>query len=188
MSESAVTKKLIADGFKAVMEKKSFEKITILDITDHCGLNRQTFYYHFQDKYELLNWILHTEVIIPFTEDLTIDNWNDKLLGILYVIKDNGRFYANAFNTSHGDEFRRYLLEAITKVLLDVINQLADDRPINSEDKNFVAEFLSYGVLGSVIKWVRTGMKESPEATAAFLQELVNGFKSFVASKYFPKK
>ena len=56
MSEAAVTKKVIADGFRYVMEKKSFDKITISDITDKCGLNRQTFYYHFQDKYELLNW------------------------------------------------------------------------------------------------------------------------------------
>ena len=73
MSESILTKRIIADGFRAVMAKKSFEKITISDITDQCGLNRQTFYYHFQDKYELLNWILYTEVITPFTEDLTID-------------------------------------------------------------------------------------------------------------------
>lgn len=187
MSESVLTKKVIADGFKAVMGKKGFEKITIADITDHCGLNRQTFYYHFQDKYDLLNWILYNEVIVPFTNDLTIDNWNDKLLGILYVIRDNARFYSNAFNTPHGDEFRQFLFNAVTAVLSDVIDQFADGYTINDEDKQFIAEFLSYGVSGSVTKWVRTGMKQTPEATAKFLQELVNGFKSFAASRYFPK-
>ena len=54
MPESVVTKQAIADVFKEIMDKKSFDKITISDITGKCGLNRQTFYYHFQDKYDLL--------------------------------------------------------------------------------------------------------------------------------------
>lgn len=183
MSESITTKRSIADGFKILMEKKSFEKITIADITDQCGLNRQTFYYHFQDKYELLNWILLTEVITPFKEGLTIDNWNDKLLEILLVIYDNSKFYSNAFNTSHGNEFRQYLFSVVTEVLSDVIDKLSEGTPINPEDKQFIAEFISYGVSGSVTKWVTTGMKQSPEKTARHLKEIVNGFKSFAAQR-----
>ena len=187
MSESILTKKIIADGFRTVMAKKSFEKITISDITDQCGLNRQTFYYHFQDKYELLNWILYTEVITPFTEDLTIDNWNEKLLGILIVVKKHSRFYSNAFNTTHGDEFRQFLFNTVTGILCGVIDQIAEGQTVNPDDKQFIAEFLSYGVSGSVTNWVRTGMKQSPEDTVRHLQEVVNGFKSFVAAKYIPK-
>ncbi|HAB61398.1 MAG TPA: dihydroxyacetone kinase transcriptional activator DhaS, partial [Lachnospiraceae bacterium] len=48
MSESMITKQAIARGFKQLMKEKTFDKITILDITKTCGLNRQTFYYHFQ--------------------------------------------------------------------------------------------------------------------------------------------
>lgn len=55
MSDSLITKKAIASGIKELTQKKSFNKISIRDITDQCGLNRQTFYYHFQDKYELIN-------------------------------------------------------------------------------------------------------------------------------------
>ena len=67
MSESITTKNAIAAGFRTLMEKKSFEKITISDITDECGLNRQTFYYHFKDKYDLLNWIFYNEIITLLT-------------------------------------------------------------------------------------------------------------------------
>ena len=42
---------------KELMKRKSLEKITVSDIVQNCGLNRQTFYYHFQDKYDLVNWI-----------------------------------------------------------------------------------------------------------------------------------
>ena len=54
MSDSLITKRAIAAGIKELTKKKSFDKITVSDISEICGLNRQTFYYHFQDKYELV--------------------------------------------------------------------------------------------------------------------------------------
>ena len=61
MSDSLITKKAIAAALKQVCREKPFDKISIADITAVCGLNRQTFYYHFQDKYELLSWIYYNE-------------------------------------------------------------------------------------------------------------------------------
>ncbi len=184
MSETSATKKIIASGFKEVMDKKSFEKITISDIAAQCGLNRQSFYYHFRDKYELLNWILNTDIFIPFKDGLTIDNWNDKLLATLIAIKDNSRFYTNAFNTTQGNEFRQFLFEAVTDIMSEIIDQLTADRTLMPEDKQFIAEFFSYGISGSVTKWVRSGMKQSPESTAKHIKVIVNGFKSFAAVKF----
>ena len=63
MANSELTKRVLADGIKKVMETKAFDKITVTDITDSCGVSRNTFYYHFQDKYELVNWIFYTEII-----------------------------------------------------------------------------------------------------------------------------
>ncbi len=188
MSEPAVTKKLIADGFKQLMAKKPFEKITIADITDQCGLNRQTFYYHFQDKYELLNWIFYSDVIEPFSDGLTIDNWSDHLLEILLIIKNDAKFYANAMSTSHGEEFRRFLFNAVTDVLCEVIDQITAGRTVNQPDRQFIAEFFAYGVSGIVTRWVTTGMKQSPEHTAVYLKNLVNDFKAFAVERYVLEK
>lgn len=184
MSEAFVTKKAIADGFKCLMDKKPFEKITIADITDSCGLNRQTFYYHFKDKYELLNWILFSDVIEPFSNGLTIDNWSDHLMQILVIVKENSKFYANAMNTSHGEEFHRYLFNAVTGVLCQVVDQIADGRSISPADRQFIAEFFAYGVSGTVSKWVTTGMKRSPEEIAVYIKYLVNDFKAFAVERY----
>ena len=65
------TKDVISQSFKNLMEKKSFDKITISDISDEAKINRQTFYYHFHDKYELLNTIFsvsYTHLTLPTTE------------------------------------------------------------------------------------------------------------------------
>ena len=75
----------------------------------------------------------------------------------------------------------------ITEVLCGVIDQIAEGQTVNPDDKQFIAEFLSYGVSGSVTNWVKTGMKQRPEDTVRHLQEVVNGFKSFVVAKYLPK-
>ena len=55
MSDALITKRAIAEALKKICREKPFDKISIADITSDCGLNRQTFYYHFQDKYELLS-------------------------------------------------------------------------------------------------------------------------------------
>ena len=95
VSESLITKKAIAYGLKELTKKKSFDKITIRDITETCGLNRQTFYYHFQDKYELADWIYYNEAISIIINDLTFDNWDSKLLLMLTQMKNESYFYQN---------------------------------------------------------------------------------------------
>ena len=60
MADAVSTKQALAKGLKATLEHKSLDRVTVGDITTFCGLNRQTFYYHFEDKYALLNWIYYT--------------------------------------------------------------------------------------------------------------------------------
>ena len=60
-----LTKRLIANSFKELMLQIPFEKITIKMITDHASVIRPTFYNHFHDKYELVEWIVNDEIIDP---------------------------------------------------------------------------------------------------------------------------
>lgn len=184
MSESNITKKAIADGFKALMTKKSFEKITISDITNECGLNRQTFYYHFQDKYELLNWIFYKEIINELKENYTIDKWSDALLDMLIVLKNNAKFYTNALNTSYSNEFREYLFSATAQLFEEILDRVTYGLILEANDKKFIAEFMSYGVSGSIIKWILSGMKEKPEDIVARMKNLFNDSKTVTISRY----
>ena len=54
---SEITKKALAETLKKLLSKNKLNKITIKEITEDCGVNRQTFYYHFKDIYDLLEWI-----------------------------------------------------------------------------------------------------------------------------------
>ena len=85
MAKHEKTKQAIAAGFKSLMNEKAFDKITVSDITSRCGLNRQTFYYHFQDKYDLFTWILQKEALISPKISLNIYNWSEAIYRTLSV-------------------------------------------------------------------------------------------------------
>ena len=63
MADSNITKKALAGALKELMDTKPFQKISVSDICERCQMNRKSFYYHFKDKYDLMNWIYDTEFI-----------------------------------------------------------------------------------------------------------------------------
>ena len=92
---SEITKKALATSLKKLLSKKELSKITISNITDDCGVNRQTFYYHFKDVYDLLEWIYLNEVIQPMNGKDTYDNWQQGFLSIFEYILENKEFVKN---------------------------------------------------------------------------------------------
>ena len=89
---SEITKKALAASLKKLLSKKELAKITISNITDDCGVNRQTFYYHFKDVYDLLEWIYLNEVIQSMNGKDTYDNWQQVFLSIFEYILANKEF------------------------------------------------------------------------------------------------
>ena len=70
MADSNITKNALATSLKNLMKEKPFEKISVSDICDACGMNRKSFYYHFKDKYDLVNWIF----LVGFLSKMNIDD------------------------------------------------------------------------------------------------------------------
>lgn len=83
MSDSLITKRALAKSLKELCQYRNFEKISINDLTSKCSLNRQTFYYHFQDKYDLLQWLYYDELFIDIENIITFNNWDQCLLKVL---------------------------------------------------------------------------------------------------------
>ncbi len=184
MSESLITKQAIANGLKKVMKSKSFTKVNVTDITAACGLNRQTFYYHFHDKYDLLNWIFCNEVLVMLTTDLTIDSWPKNLYQMLCVLKEQKGFYKNALKYSFQDEFHEYLFKISNSLIYSIINHMDENKIITEEDKQFLSRFFSFGVVGSIISWVTEGMTKPPEEMIDVIVTLVNACKAYAVKQY----
>ena len=79
---SLLTKKELAASLKKMMQKTPFDKITVKDLVKECGVNRQTFYYHFQDIYELLGLIYKTEALGAIADYKSYETWQQGFLKI----------------------------------------------------------------------------------------------------------
>lgn len=188
MPNSIITKKAFADGIKELMKKKSFEKISVSDITQACGLTRQTFYYHFQDKYELVNWIYYNEVITVVTKDRTFENWSDGFYDMLSIMKNEQHFYENALKISGQNSFQDYLFLVSRELLLELIGMITIGKEIDEADRAFIAEFFSFGIVGVISNWAKEGMKETPKALTEHLKHLVEDSKQFAVLRYIKEK
>ena len=73
MPDSNITKNALASALKDLMKRKPFSKISVRDICDECGMNRKSFYYHFKDKYDLVNWIFY----VDFVSEITVGSYEN---------------------------------------------------------------------------------------------------------------
>lgn len=175
MANSQITKKVLANALKELMRSKSLNKISIQDIVDRCGLNRQTFYYHFHDIYDLLGWIYEKEAVEKIVQYKSYKNWKEGFYQVFKYIEDNKSFCMNTLN-SLGREHLDYYLYSITyDLVIGVVYELSNNMKIKEEYKRFIANFYTLAFIGLIIQWMKNGMKEDPEIIINDLSELIEG-------------
>lgn len=182
--ESLSTKRLIAQSLKELSEEKPFDKISVGEIAARSNVNRQTFYYHFQDKYDLLKWIYKEDYFFPNMQNLNFDNWDQCLRGILESVRADRRFCVNTIRHTEQEVTELFLADTvhIFDAALDLLkNQSAEKektlRRVDPEEQNFIARFFAYGVCGILVEWIEKGMKEEPEVVAHRMRNLLNTCK-----------
>lgn len=99
------TRRQIADSFKRLMLRYSFEKISIMDITNEAGIRRPSFYNHFQDKYDLLEWIVNEDVIAPAEAALARGEYRESLHIMIERMLPDSVFYKKAFTVEGQNGF-----------------------------------------------------------------------------------
>ena len=163
MSESLITKKAIASGLKELTKKKNFDKITIQDITDICGLNRQTFYYHFQDIYALIEWIYLNEVTKAINDKKTYATWNQGFYQLFQYILENKSFVINTYRSIKHEDLEKYIYEGSYALLWGVVEEQSLGLQVNDRDKKFITNFYKYSFAGILLDWICNGMKDDPQ-------------------------
>lgn len=168
----------LAKSLKDLMSNQPFEKLSVSDITNNCDLHRQTFYYHFDDKYELLDWIVYKELIEPLVEGFTFDNMYDRFMKLFTTMVDEKKFYLNALKIDVND-MSKYINRLAYDQFTVVINCIEKNSGLKSghEENLMLAEFLGYGLVGIVFGWAQRGMKDSPEIMTKRLERIINNLK-----------
>lgn len=174
MPDSHITKMALANALKGLMAKKSLSKISVSDIVEACGLTRQAFYYHFKDKYDLMNWIYYTETV-PFMSSYdTFEHWTDGLKDLCYYMRRNSTFYINALNTTGQNSFQEYLHDYIRDISISVIENIKG-KEFEEEKWGFIAEFIATAFVSLIVRWANDGMKEDPADYITRIRDIFDG-------------
>jgi len=172
---SQMTKKSFAASLKKMLAQKPLEKIKVIDITEDCEVNRQTFYYHFKDIYDLLEWVYTNEATRALGGKKTYDTWQQGFTQIFDYILENKSFVLNTFNSVSREYLERYLYNETHLLLMGVVEEKAKDMAVREKDKEFIADFYKYAFVGLVLEWIKKGMKENPADIINRLNTLICG-------------
>lgn len=175
MSSSLITKKALSNSLKELMKNTPLNKISVKDIVDNCGVNRQTFYYHFQDIFDLVDWIYKTEAVESIAQYRSYSTWTDGFYRIFLYIKNNRAFCLNTLNSLSRTHLDMYLYSVTNELLMGVINEISCNIKVKEEDKKFIANFYALAFIGLVIQWMKEGMREDPKLLIEKLNELIEG-------------
>jgi Transcriptional regulator len=163
MSNSNITKAAIANAMKQIMENVSFDQITTADIINQCKISRKTFYYHFSDKYEVVNWIFTVDIIDGIMESTTFENWMDGSYKLCHYIKNNKVFYKNAVNASGQNCFIQFLHTLTEQQLRKLCEDYFRKKILTEADYRFLVEFYYNAFIGVFVYWVKDDMREDPD-------------------------
>lgn len=157
------TKKLLADGLKELLKKKTLDKITVKELVLTCGVNRQTFYYNFQDIYELLEWIFNEEADRLRKEMQGIADWQERLQIVIKKIseEDNRRLILNAFYSVNPIQIDRFLQNYFRPSVEGVIYENTKDVKLSEEDREFMIRMYDLCWVDLVMRWIQSGMDMS---------------------------
>ncbi len=176
MTSSIITKKIIAKSLKDLMETESFHKISVSDIMVNCQMRRQTFYYHFQDKYELLGWIFKEETRENMTDFIGYERWENIHEFLLSYFIRKRLFFRNAFMESEQNSFNEYLFEHTKNLSLEIIDKqiTKEGLPIGTEEKELMASFYSHGFVGMIQDWIERDCETNQTVMSTLMKKLMN--------------
>ena len=141
---SQITKRALEESLKKMLLKKPVNKITISDITEDCGINRMTFYYHFKDIYDLVEWSCVEDAARALDGKKTYDTWQQGFQQIFQAVLDNKPFVQNVYQFVNREQVETYLYSLTHNLLIGVIEEKAVGMQVRDEDKEFIADFFKF--------------------------------------------
>ena len=171
------TKKAIKDTFLALLDERPLNRITVKDIVETCGINRNSFYYHFEDLPALLEEIIAGRVDELIQSHPTVDSLEDGFDAALEFVLENRRAVLHIYNSLSRDVFERYLMEVCRYVVTTYVEAGFAGRPVDEADKEILIRYHKCECFGNIIDWLNSGMKDDISAYFHRIYQLKRGWE-----------
>lgn len=170
---SKFTKTAIMQSFVKLLDSTQFDKITVKDIVDDCGVNRNTFYYNFEDIYAVVDELLSEEVARVLEKQRTCNSWKEGLYYGAEFVLNNKKAVYHLYHSVKKDQLERYFQRVVYDAAAEVVRREAEGMRCTEADIAFVAGFYGDAVIGLIRRWLDSGMKGDLEAMIRKLSALL---------------
>ena len=159
------TKEALASALKQMMMVKPIGKITVKDLVEICGVNRQTFYYHFDDVYDLLEWVFEEDANRVLPHQVVYEHWREDVMIFMKYLEENSSFTLNVYNSNSRVYMLRYLRDKMAECIRSFAIIVSENYNIERQNFEFVVEFYANVAIGFISQWLDMGMQLPKEIT-----------------------
>lgn len=175
MADSNITKRALACALKELMTEMPFSKISVSNICERCDMNRKSFYYHFKDKYDLVNWIFDTEFVAITNKNSYENNW-DFLEDFCNYVYMNKSFYRKILKVEGQNSFSEHLKEFFYPVLTERVKYVFGSREVHP----FYINFFNDAIICAIVRWLSERDCMPPDELVSKLKFLVDNGAKYV--------
>ena len=158
---SKLTQKAIKESFVKLLEQKPIDRITIKDITDDCGISRNTFYYHYADMPALVEELLMDNADEFMRAYPTIDSLEEGLNVAVKFVLESRRAIRHIYNSSHRYIYERCLMTVCRRVVASYFDMAVPESFISGEEREIIINYYKCLCYGLIADWCEDGMKDS---------------------------
>lgn len=188
-SVSEQTKLQLAAALKTLMAQKPMDKITIAELTSMCHIRRQSFYYHFEDIYDLLRWMIDNEAISLLKQQEGALLWKEGLLQLFRYLEENRSVCLCALKSIGRDHIRRFFEADIDAIIHRTIEQLGENIGVRNDLDSFVdvemlTHFYVVALAGMMESWLLGEIDRTPEQLIQFADVILNDQVNGAATRH----
>lgn len=180
------TRLMLAQSLKNCMSKKTFSKITINDIVEDCDLNRNTFYYHFQDTAALLKWMLEEEAISIIKQFDMIPQHKEALLFMFQYIDNNKHIINCALDSVGREALKDFFHDDFFAITQKVVNDTEEllNATLKKDYKNFISELYTNALAEMLVDYIKSRENGNHEKLISYYTFTIRSSLLGIISEY----
>lgn len=157
------TKKVIMEAFLELIREQTLDKISVKDIVEASGINRNTFYYYYKDLYDLIDDVFLTKTKQVLTRQQQYDTWLEEFREMSSFLIEHRQSISHIYYSKSRDVLERYIFTISGEMIRSYIEKLPESEEVCEEDRNFVCSFYSFSMVGMMLSWLKGDMQVETE-------------------------
>ncbi|MDO4545952.1 MAG: TetR/AcrR family transcriptional regulator C-terminal domain-containing protein [Bacillota bacterium] len=173
-TRSRQTKEKLAASLKKSIRKKPINRVTVNELVEDCNVNRKTFYYHFDDIYALLKWMLDQEAVEIVKDFNLVKDYRSAILFVMDYVEENEFIINSTYSSIGRDHLKRLFYQDFLAIFRTVVDDAEQTLGLQADPdyKDFLCKFYVEALAGLLIDWVQNGTGQDKQKTLDYISRI----------------